>query len=231
LTKAGLESCTLDVSGMTCAACSTSVEAVLTGLPGVSSAVVSLMTNTAQIWYQPGLTGPRDFVMAIEDAGFEAGIATAATAQTDTQGDELAKWRRLLLLSSIFTVPVFLLAMVFPMFPSINNALKVHWFGFPANEVLKWGLTTPVQYWVGWRFHIGAYKALKRGVANMDVLVSLGTNASYIYSVISILHHHFAQHHQFAGVYEPTVRSRREGRGGEGQGGREGGREGGTEEE
>jgi Cu+-exporting ATPase len=48
-------------------------------------------------------------------------------------------------------------------------------------------LTTPVQYWIGWRFHRGAWKALRRGGANMDVLVSMGTNASYLYSVSEII--------------------------------------------
>ncbi len=50
--------------------------------------------------------------------------------------------------------------------------------------------STNVQFVVGWRFHVGAYKALRRGAANMDVLVSLGTNASYFYSVMSVVHHH-----------------------------------------
>ena len=47
-----------------------------------------------------------------------------------------------------------------------------------------------MQFVVGRRFHVGAYKALRRGAANMDVLVSLGTNASYFYSVMSVVHHH-----------------------------------------
>lgn len=54
-------------------------------------------------------------------------------------------------------------------------------------------LVTPVQFGVGWRFQVGAYKALKRGTANMDVLVALGTNASYLYSMISILFHRFGR--------------------------------------
>lgn len=61
-----------------------------------------------------------------------------------------------------------------------------------------------LQFWIGWRFHRGAWKALRRGVANMDVLVALGTDASYFYSVISILHHRFVQHD--AMHYVPTVR-------------------------
>lgn len=76
-------------------------------------------------------------------------------------------------------------------------------FGFRLDELLKWSLATPVQFWIGWRFHKGAYKALRRGVANMDVLVALGTDASYFYSVISILHHRFVRHD--AMQYTPTV--------------------------
>ncbi|PNH01297.1 putative copper-transporting ATPase HMA5 [Tetrabaena socialis] len=84
--------------------------------------------------------------------------------------------------------------------------------GFPCNQLVKWALATPVQFVVGWRFHRGAFKlrrssrasssaakrgrgaavggqALRRGTANMDVLVSMGTTASYLYSVISIMFH------------------------------------------
>jgi Cu+-exporting ATPase len=61
-----------------------------------------------------------------------------------------------------------------------------------------------LQFWIGWRFHRGAWKALRRGVANMDVLVALGTDASYFYSVISVLHHRLVQHD--AHHYVPTVR-------------------------
>ena len=51
-------------------------------------------------------------------------------------------------------------------------------------------LCSCAQFVVAWRFHVGAFKALRRGAANMDVLVSLGTNASYFYSVMSVAHHH-----------------------------------------
>lgn len=75
--------------------------------------------------------------------------------------------------------------------------------GFRVDELLKWALATPVQFWIGWRFQVGAWKALRRGVANMDVLVALGTDASYFYSVISILHHRFTRHTHYD--YVPTV--------------------------
>ncbi len=86
-----------------------------------------------------------------------------------------------------------------------EQLLKAQVAGFPCEELIKWALATPVQFIIGWRFHVGAWKSLKRGVANMEVLVALGTDASYLYSVISILHHHFTRHHKH-GTYTPTVR-------------------------
>lgn len=75
-------------------------------------------------------------------------------------------------------------------------------------------VSTVLQFWIGWRFHRGAWKALRRGVANMDVLVALGTDASYFYSVISVLHHRLVQHD--AHHYVPTVRPGGGGLGGKG---------------
>jgi Cu+-exporting ATPase len=159
----------------------------------------------SQIWYDAQVTGPRSFVNAIHDAGFEASVMTGGdTGKDDNHAGELAKWRQQLIYAAIFTVPVFLIAMVLPMLPGFKSVLKVNFGVAPLDVVLKWALTTPVQFWVGWRFHVGAFRALRRGVANMDVLVSLGTNASYFYSVISILHHHITQHHHYK-MYVPTV--------------------------
>jgi cation transport ATPase len=55
--------------------------------------------------------------------------------------------------------------------------------GFPCVTLLKWALVTPVQFIIGARFYRGSYKAIRRGSANMDLLVALGTTASYVYSV------------------------------------------------
>jgi Cu+-exporting ATPase len=59
--------------------------------------------------------------------------------------------------------------------------------GFRADHLTKMALATPVQYGVGWRFHSGAVKALLHNAANMDVLVALGTNAAYAYSILAML--------------------------------------------
>ena len=73
--------------------------------------------------------------------------------------------------------------------------------GFPLDQVMKFAFATPVQFGVGWQFHVGAYRALKARRANMDCLVSFGTNAAYAYSMISIIHHHVMMHHVTGTVY------------------------------
>jgi len=56
-----------------------------------------------------------------------------------------------------------MLAMVLPMMPGCEALFKAHLLGFPLDELLKWVFATPVQFWIGWRFHSGAWKALKNG--------------------------------------------------------------------
>lgn len=202
VSKAGLECCSLGVLGMTCSACSSAVEAALTALPGVSSASVSALTGRAEVWYDAAATGPRAFLAAISDAGFVGSLLAGDSSKGSDAAAELAEWGNLLSMALVFTIPVFILAMVLPMLPGTEPVLSAPVFGFRLDELLKWALATPVQFWIGWRFHKGAAKALRRGVANMDVLVALGTDASYFYSVISILHHRFVHHKKLN--YVPT---------------------------
>ncbi|GBF98396.1 copper-transporting ATPase-like, partial [Raphidocelis subcapitata] len=190
LGTSGIERCTLTVTGMTCAACSGAVERALSALPGVSRAAVDLLASRADIQFDPNSTGPRAFIAAVEAAGFDAAPALGGGALGDEAGAaqraELAAWARLLAWSAAFTLPLFVVAMVLPML-GIKFMHGVQLLGFPLDQWTKWALATPVQFVIGWRFHRGAYKALRRGTANMDVLVSLGTNASYAYSVICVL--------------------------------------------
>lgn len=74
---------------------------------------------------------------------------------------ELERWYRLLRASFLLTVPVFLTAMVLPMFPAFRPALNLMVLGFPLEELVKWGFTTPIQFCIASRFHIGAWKALR----------------------------------------------------------------------
>jgi len=76
---------------------------------------------------------------------------------------ELANWLSLLKRSTALTIPVFLTAMVFPVLPGISGVMSTLVLGFPLDELVKWGLTTPIQFVIGARFHVGAYKAVRSG--------------------------------------------------------------------
>ena len=197
-------SLSLHVTGMTCSACSTSVERALKQTVGVMDAAVNLLSGMAEVRYDPELTGPRHLLQAVSQAGFGAEVATGDQFDlADQNKAERDDYRRAASIAAALTFPVFMISMVFPALNCMRWMYSSMVFGFPLDELLKWVFATPVQYWIGLRFHKGAWRALRARRANMDVLVSLGTNASYIYSVISILHHHLNSHHM-SGEYSPT---------------------------
>lgn len=175
----------LDVRGMTCAACSASVEKTLRDARGVSSASVSVIPEgTAVITYDPNVTGVRDLIAAVEEMGFEAGVRRGDAESNETKRREAeAKHREELKTSVAFTVPIILSNLIFEKIwsPKLAKGLSM-WV------IVRWGLATKVQFGVGMRFHRGAVNSLKRGASNMDVLVSLATNVAYGVSVLSILY-------------------------------------------
>eukprot|EP00898_Chlorokybus_atmophyticus_P005927 jgi/Chlat1/6335/Chrsp44S05898 len=188
ITLASSGVCKLRIEGMTCSACTSAVQRALLLVPGVMDVGVNLLAGKAVVMYHPDKTGPRALLTAVDDCGF------AAEVDADSQGNaghkrasESEYWRNLLLLSATFTIPTFLVAMVLPMIPFFKACLEMKVCWFQLSDIIKWALVTPVQFVVGWRFYVGAVKALKNGAANMDVLVALGTNASYIYSCLSVI--------------------------------------------
>ena len=81
----------------------------------------------------------------------------------DEQRAELQQWQMLLRRAAWLTLPVFLTAMVLPLVPWLRPLLKAQVAGFPLEELVKWAFATPVQFWVGARFHRGAWRALRAG--------------------------------------------------------------------
>jgi P-type Cu+ transporter len=182
----------LEIDGMTCASCINMIEAVLGAKDGVESVAVNLVTERATAVYDARVVGIRQLLAAIDELGFSASLyneAAAAASNGQTPLDrEKAQLRRLLYLSLVFTVPIFLISMVLEHVPAVRDSvLDVRLMsGLSVGDFLLWLLATPVQFVVGWRFHRGAYKSLRNRSANMDVLVSLGTNIAYSYSVFAI---------------------------------------------
>ncbi|GFR40300.1 hypothetical protein Agub_g482 [Astrephomene gubernaculifera] len=180
----------LVIRGMTCAACSAAVEAALRGVAGVREASVNLMANQALIKYDPRvLGGPRELVEAVEEAGY--GAALWKEGEDDAGGvlhaHEAAKWRRQLLLSCFFSVPLLLLSMaaMLPPFMMLDRSWLL--FGrVPALWVVELLLAAPVQFVCGATFYRSAFASLRHGSPNMSLLVALGTSAAFGYSLVSL---------------------------------------------
>ncbi len=170
----------LDISGMTCAACAARIEKVLARLPEVEAAV-NLASERAQVRYTPGIADADQIIAAVTRAGFGARLANQAPP-AEEQARKLAAYRgelRQFWIAALFTAP--LLAQMLFMFGPADGHQEL----LPRG--LQFLLATPVQFWIGRRFYIGARNALRGGSANMDVLVALGTSIAYAYSAVVTL--------------------------------------------
>jgi Cu+-exporting ATPase len=175
----------LDISGMTCAACAGRVERALAAVPGVARAEVNLALERADVTFaQEAGVDPSALIEAITRIGYGA-QARSGTAAERRQAEErreietLASERQdlvLFVLSAVLTLPI-----VLPMLTAPFGA------GLHLSPWLALVLATPVQFVVGARFYRGAWKALKAGAGNMDMLVALGTSAAYLFSVFMVL--------------------------------------------
>lgn len=165
------------------------VEQILSSVSGVASVDVDHITGMVAVSYDPEKTGPRAFIETIEHGGaFKAKLEAPPSQGSSDRSLEIQHHKRYFLWSLVFTIPVFLLSMVFMYIPGIKDGLEVGIINnLSIGALLRWVLSTPVQFIIGRRFYTGAYKALRRGSANMDVLIAMGTNAAYFYSVYTTL--------------------------------------------
>jgi Cu+-exporting ATPase len=155
------------------------LERVLKDLEGVRAASVNLATEKALIDYVPTIVSQRDIRQAVRNAGFEAVILgdDFEDAERQAREEETRQQRRMMLTGLIFTIPLFLISM------GRDFQLLGAWAYQPWIKWLMFALATPVQFYVGSQYYQGAYKSLKNGSANMDVLVAMGSSAAYLYSI------------------------------------------------
>lgn len=169
--EAGEDSIDLAIGGMTCATCAGRVERALAGVPGVAVAEVNLATEQARI------TGadlaPAALIAAVEEVGYAALPIGGAAEEARAAREETRRRRALdvsLVAAIVLSVPL-LLPMV----------------GVPLSGWFALLLATPVQIVIGARFYRAAWRALRAGSGNMDVLVVLGTTAAYGVSAVAVL--------------------------------------------
>ncbi|URE06382.1 copper-transporting ATPase [Musa troglodytarum] len=163
----------------------------LQALPGVDDVNIDPLLHKVAISYKPDQTGPRNFIEIIESTGsgqLKASIYPEVRGKGFHRHEEINQYYQCFLWSLVFTIPVFLTSMVFMYIPGIKEVLDKKIVNMlKVGEVLRWILSTPVQFIIGRRFYVGTYKALRHGSANMDVLIALGTNAAYFYSIYTVL--------------------------------------------
>ncbi|WNF35345.1 heavy metal translocating P-type ATPase [Bacillaceae bacterium IKA-2] len=172
----------LAIEGMTCAACSSRIEKVLNKLEGVQLATVNLPLERGTVEYFDGFVSETEIIKRIEKIGFKANpLKDSKVEKQDLKNKEIAKQKRMFIIALVFSIPLFV--MMIDHF-SPDQMILPHWF---MNGYLQWALATPVQFYAGLQFYRGAYKSLRGGSANMDVLVAMGTSAAYFYSVWLVL--------------------------------------------
>jgi len=163
------------IGGMTCAACSSSVERALRSIEGVTKAAVNLATNTATVDFDDNVTDVSKLHEAIEDTGFD--VITAGDEKEEKDDGHNAKIR--LIVAVLFTVPLLYVAMG-PMI-GIPFPDPVH-DDHELYAMLQLLLCIPVLL-AGSGFYVRGLPNLFRLRPNMDTLVALGTSAALIFSI------------------------------------------------
>ncbi|MCC6568331.1 MAG: heavy metal translocating P-type ATPase, partial [Anaerolineales bacterium] len=155
------------------------LEKALQNLEGVLEAQVSFTTEKARVKYVPTIVSQSELRRAISTAGFEAVElgGEAEDAEAVAREHEIQEQRRLFIIGLIFTVPLF----VFSMLRDFN--FLGHWAHDAWVNYAMMLVAAPVQFYVGWQYYVGAYKSLRNGSANMDVLIAMGSSVAYIYSI------------------------------------------------
>ncbi|KAL5747459.1 hypothetical protein ACOSP7_024461 [Xanthoceras sorbifolium] len=181
----------------------------LQALPGVQNMDMDPELKKISVSYKPDITGPRNFIKVIESTGvgrFKARIFFEGGGGREThKKEEINQYFRSYLWSLVFAIPVFLSSMVFMYIPGIKRGLETKLVNMlTVGEAARWLLATPVQFIIGRRFYTGSYKALRHGSANMDVLIALGTNAAYFYSVYSVLRAATSPHFEGTDFFETS---------------------------
>jgi Cu+-exporting ATPase len=159
------------------------LEKSLVKLEGVLEASVSLATERARVKYVPTVISQAEIRQAISRSGFEAVEMGGETedAEAKAREHEINEQRRLLIIGLAFTLPLFLFSMArdFMLLGDWAQAGWVQW--------LMLAVATPVQFYVGAQYYVGAYKSLRNRSANMDVLIAMGSSVAYFYSIFVTL--------------------------------------------
>jgi Cu+-exporting ATPase len=198
------ESCTIPVTGMTCAACSARVQRALEQVTGVASASVNLMTDAATVAYDPGVTSPERLVETIRATGYGAELPLPEEssedlldAQDQARAAEMRSLRWKFAVSAVVGVAAMALGMApFAMAPDTAGPTRY----------LQLLLILPVVGWAGRHFYTRAWSAFRHHGADMNTLIAVGTGAAFLFSAaVTLFDDWFAARGVEPHVYYETV--------------------------
>ena len=168
------------------------LEKALLKLEGVLDAQVTFANEKARVSYVPTVVSQAEIRAAVSRSGFEAVElgGDAEDAEAKARQAEIEHQSMLLFIGALFTIPLFLYSMAIDL--GFIQSAADHGSSNTARYIM-WFLATPVQFYVGWQYYVGAFKALRNKSANMDVLIAMGSSAAYFYSIpvaLGLLHGH-----------------------------------------
>ncbi|MGC8741879.1 MAG: heavy metal translocating P-type ATPase [Candidatus Sumerlaeaceae bacterium] len=166
-----------EIEGMHCASCVARIEKIVGAMTGVHEVNVNLATREGRISYDPQVVSPEKIFARLREIGYEAKPAAATWEVTDSESHSQRRalqWRMFELGIGAF------LALVV----SFLSMTHVAW---PYRESVNLLATTIVLLLVGRHFLVGAWKAMRSGTADMNVLVALGVCTAYAFSASVVL--------------------------------------------
>jgi Cu2+-exporting ATPase len=170
------EKTTQPVLNMTCAACASSTQNILSFVPGVLNASVNYGNGKGNIEYLPEIITPAEMKTALQEMGYDLLIEEEEASfgnLEQIQEDNYRKLRRDTILSVMLAIPLVIIGMFF-MHASFAN-------------IAMWLLATPILVIFGRRFFVGAWRQARHGSANMDTLVALSTGIAYLFSLFNMI--------------------------------------------
>ena len=158
---------------MSCAACAARVEKALGSCMGVKNASVNFANSTANVEYDGGVCTPVQLQTAVRDAGYDLPLNQTADDLENKQAENYRNLKRRTLWAVVLSLPVVIIGMFFMNLPYAN--------------LIMFLFSTPVVFWLGRQFFVGAWRQLRHRSSNMDTLVALSTGIAWLFSVANML--------------------------------------------
>jgi Cu+-exporting ATPase len=180
--KPSVDTVVLPVSGLSCASCVQTVERALSAAPGVVSASVNFAAEQATVTFIRGAATREQLAQAVRDAGYEVPAQVEGPEAEDRERAARARYLRGIRNGFAFAAALsalILLGTYQDYLPGLKAIPQARMF------FVLLALTTPVQFGAGWRFYRGMWAALRRGSADLDTLIAVGTSAAYAYSLVA----------------------------------------------